>query len=125
MEEKCFYFKRIEILEMVEIDKLIRKTKNEELKRQLILFLKETERLYQKCENDNKHIKFQLVEIENKTKDKININADNEKIVEDLHKLEEVERLLNNKEKELKEIAAEIHYLRTIIYNNDPNNIYF
>lgn len=119
---KYVYFERLQILEMSEIDRIIRKTKNKELRVELIRFLKHVQRLYSDYKNDVESIRDRLLGASTKIKEDIDSSTD-VKILENLNKLEETERMVALKEKQLEEIETELHYLSVIIMNNDPENI--
>lgn len=119
---KYVYFERLQILEMSEIDRIIRKTKNKELRVELIRFLKHVQRLYSNYKNDVESIRDRLLGASTKIKEDIDSSTD-VKILENLNKLEETERMVALKEKQLEEIETELHYLSVIIMNNDPENI--
>lgn len=125
---KYVYFERLQILEMSEIDRIIRKTKNKELRVELIRFLKHVRRLYLDYKNDVESIRDRLLGASTKIKEDIDKDIDSStdvKILENLNKLEETERMIALKEKQLEEIKAELHYLSVIIMNNDPENIIY
>lgn len=119
---KYVYFERLQILEMSEIDRIIRKTKNKELRVELIRFLKHVQRLYLDYKNGVESIRGRLLGASTKIKEDIDSSTD-VKILENLNKLEETERMVALKEKQLEEIKTELHYLGVIIMNNDPENI--
>lgn len=121
---KYVYFERLQILEMSEIDRIIRKTKNKELRVELIRFLKHVRRLYLDYKNDVESIRVRLLGASTKIKENIDSSTD-VKILENLNKLEETERMIALKEKQLEEIETELHYLSAIIMNNDPENIIY
>lgn len=119
---KYVYFERLQILEMSEIDRIIRKTKNKDLRVGLIRFLKHVRRLYLDYKDDVESIRFTLLGASKKIKEDIE-NSTDVNILENLKKLEETDRIIALKEKQLEEIETEFHYLSTIIMNNDPENI--
>lgn len=121
---KYVYFERLQIFEMSEIDRIIRKTKNKELRVELIRFLKHVRRLYLDYKNDVESIRVRLLGASTKIKENIDSSTD-VKILENLNKLEETERMIALKEKQLEEIETELHYLSAIIMNNDPENIIY
>lgn len=121
---KYVYFERLQIFEMSEIDRIIRKTKNKELRVELIRFLKHVRRLYLDYKNDVESIRVRLLGASTRIKENIDSSTD-VKILENLNKLEETERMIALKEKQLEEIETELHYLSAIIMNNDPENIIY